>query len=636
MTRSSRWLLAGLTFTLSACGAGGPDAQAPAPPPSGLIKFAGQRDEASAVLASLAGVQVLNAHKDGVPSFLQGELGATGRPIPGASARQAHALLEPTLVRVLPVFRLNPKDVTPVGIHRDGLGHTHVRYAQVKAGLPVVGEELLVHLDPAGRVYLVNGTARDGEGTLEPARISPERAREAALAATSGGQTAAAPREVFVRPTPDAALVRAFEVVVSGVAPDGLPVRDHVFISAADGAEVRRTSEIHTALDRKVCSVGGPTNGVCRLEGQAATGDTVLDTTYEHLGLFYDCFQQNFAQDSYNGMGAPLKAVVHYDTQTPNSYWLNNVVVCSDGDGVSLGTPCMDPDVVVHEVTHAVTSLSSNLTYSGESGALNESLSDIFAATCGSWASGTWSTSTSVWHIGEQVMTPNTPGDALRYMDDPALDGASVDHYAQLSPGTPVHYGSGVPNLAFKLLATGGVHPRGKSTVNVPAIGVEAAAHIFYHANRNLFVANTNLDAAKTATRYSAQLLGYSTAIQDAVDAAWTAVGVGVPPPPPPCTVLPNNTTVSNISGPAGSQQYFCFDVPANTAASVSVSGGTGDVDLYTRFGSAPTATAYNCRPYLNGNTETCSLGTQANAGRHWILLRAFTAFSGVSLSVSY
>ncbi|RKG84138.1 M4 family metallopeptidase [Corallococcus terminator] len=635
MTRNTRWLLAGLSFTLSACGAGGPDLEAPALAPSGIIKNSSQR-EVEAALAALPGAQVLDAHADGVPSSLKGELGATGRPITGASAWQAHALLEPTLARVLPAFRLKMKDVTPVGIRRDELGHTHVRYAQVKAGLPVVGEELLVHLDEAGRVYLVNSTARDGEGTLEAARVSPERAREAALAATSGGQSAEVPREVFVRPTPDAALVRAFEVVVSGEAPDGLPVKDHVFISAADGVEVLRTSEIHTALNRRVCSVGGPTNGWCRLEGQLPTGDAILDKTYDNLGFFYDCFQQNYAYDSYNGAGAQLKANVHATSPYPNAYWNGSTMVCSDGDGISSGSPCTDPDVVVHEFTHAVTSANSNLIYSGESGALSESLSDIFAATCGSWASGTWSTTTDIWHIGELVVTPNTPGDALRYMNDPALDGASLDYYPQFAPGTDVHYGSGVPNLAFKLLATGGVHPRGKSTVNVTGIGVQAAGRIFHYANANLFLASTNLAQAKTATRQAAQSLGYSSAIQNAVDAAWLAVGVGVEPPPPPCTVLPNNTTVSNLSGAAGSKQYYCFDVPANTASTVSVSGGTGDVDLYTRFGNAPTATTYSCRPYLGGNTETCNLGTQAAAGRQWILLSAFSAYSGVSLSVSY
>lgn len=635
MTRSHRWLLAGLTLTLSACGAGGPDAEAPASPPSqgdGVYRLG----DVEAALGALPGARVLDVHADGVPALLEGELGATGRPISGASAWQAHALLEPTLARVLPALRLKARDVVPVGIRRDGLGHSHVRYAQTKAGLPVVGEALLVHLDEAGRVYLVNGTARDGEPVPEAARISPEVARQAALAATRGGRAAEAPREVFVRPTPDAALVRAFEVVVSGEDVDGTPVRDHVFLHAADGTEVLRTSDIRHARNRKVCSVGGPTSGTCRQEGQAPTGDSGIDTAYDNLGLFYDCFQQNFARDSFNGTGAQLRADVHYGSQYANAFWNGSTMVCGDGDGTSMGPPCSDPDIVVHEFSHAVTQYDSDLIYSGQSGALNESLSDIFAATCGSWATGTWSTATGIWRIGDLFWTPNTPGDALRYMDDPSLDGASLDYYTQLTPGTDVHYASGIPNLAFKLLSTGGTHPRGKSTVNVTGIGVQAAGRIFYYANANLFLPSTTLEQAKAMTKQAAQNLGYSAAIQASVEDAWTAVGVGLPTPPPPCTLLPNNTTVSSLAGASGSAQYYCLDVPASTASTVTLSGGTGDVDLYTRFGSAPTASSFNCRPYLGGNNETCSLAAQPAAVRVWILLKGFSAYSGVSLSVHY
>ncbi|NBD08725.1 M4 family metallopeptidase [Corallococcus silvisoli] len=634
MTRITRWFLAGLTFTLSACGAGGPEAEAPASSPSSTEA---RRGDLEAALGALPGARVMGVHGDGVPLLIQGALGSTGRPIPGASAWQANALLEPTLRRVLPAFRLTAKDVLPQRIQRDELGHTHVRYQQVKAGLPVVHEELILHLDAQGQVYAANGTARDGEPVPDPARISAEAAREAALAASPRGSTAEAPREVFVRPSPDAALVRAFEVVVSGQREDGMALRDHVFIGAQDGAQVLRTSDIHAARDRKVCSVGGPTKGWCRLEGQLETGDSTLDKTYDNLGLFHDCFLQNFSRDSYNGTGGQLPAKVHYGNSYANAYWDGTTMVCGDGDGVYLGPACEDPDIVVHELGHAVTDVTSRLVYSGESGALSESLSDIFAATCSSWATGTWSTGPAVWQIGELAWTPGATGDALRYMDDPAQDGESVDHLFDLISGTDVHYGSGVPNLAFALLSKGGTHPRGKTTVNVPGIGVEDAARIFYYANANLFTPNTPLYAAKAATRQAAQILGYSTAIQDAVDAAWLAVGVGEPGPTPGgCVPLPNNATVSMIFGPAGSKRYYCFDVPANTPSTVTISGGTGDVDLYTRFGLQPTLSAYGCRPYKTGNNETCALAAQATDGRQWILLNGYTAYSGVTLSVSY
>ncbi|MGE6761177.1 M4 family metallopeptidase [Corallococcus interemptor] len=627
MTRKNRWLLAGLTFTLSACGVGGPEAEAPSGTRTGDLQSA---------LSALSGAEVRGVHADGVPQFIQGALGATGRPLSGASAWQAHALLEPTLRRVLPAFRLTAKDLVPKRIHTDALGNTHLRYTQTKGGLPVVNEELILHLDARGQVYAVNGTARDGEPLPAPARIAPEAASEAALAGSPAGSQAGAPREVFVRPTPEASLVRAFEVVVSGQDADGMPLRDRVYVSAVDGQEVLRAPEIHAARNRKVCSVGGPNNGTCRIEGQVATGDTAIDKTYDNMGLFHDCFQANFGWDSYNGTGGQLLAQVHYGTRYANAYFDGAKMVCGDGNLPELGQPCEDPDIVVHEFAHGVTATTSDLVFSGESGALSESLSDIYAATCGSWASGTWSTATSVWHLAETAWTPGTAGDALRYMNDPAADGTSVDYAPDLSSGTDVHYASGVANLAFKLMATGGVHPRGKTLVNVPAIGVEAAAHIFWYANLNLFTRNTSLYGARTATRAAAQSLGYGIAVQDAVDAAWSAVGVGIPTTTPSCAVLPNNTTVPLISGNASSQQYYCFDVPANTPATVSISSGTGDVDLYTRFDLPPTAQQYDCRPYKSGNNETCNLVARPAAGRQWIMLRGFTAYSGVSLSVHY
>ncbi|QAT86985.1 neutral protease [Corallococcus coralloides] len=629
MTRKNRWLLAGLTFTLSACGAGGPDAEAPAAPSEGRL------GDLKSALGAVPGAEVRGVHADGVPQFLLGALGTAGRPVSGASAWQAHALLEPTLLRVLPAFRLTAKDLVPKRIHTDELGNTHLRYTQTKGGLPVVNEELILHLDARGQVYAVNGTARDGEPLPAPARIAPEAASEAALAASPAGSSAGAPREVFVRPTPEASLVRAFEVMVSGQDADGMPLRDRVYVSAADGTEVLRAPEIHAARNRQVCSVGGPNNGTCRIEGQVATGDTAIDKTYDHMGLFYDCFQANFGRDSWNGWGGPLLAQVHYGTSYANAYFDGTKLVCGDGSLPQLGQPCEDPDIVVHEFMHGVTETTSDLIYSGESGALTESLSDIYAATCGSWASGTWSTATSVWHIAETAWTPGTSGDALRYMNDPAADGYSVDYAPDLNSGTDVHSGAGVANLAFKLMATGGVHPRGKTLVNVPAIGVEAAAHIFWYANMNLFTRSTNLYAARLATRVAAQSLGYSTAVQDAVDAAWNAVGVGVTTSPS-CTPLPNNTTVSLISGDASSVKYYCFDVPANTPSTVTISSGTGDVDLYTRFGSAPTTPIFDCRPYLSGNNETCNLVARPVAGRQWIMLRGYTAYSGVSLSVAW
>ncbi|QSQ26326.1 M4 family metallopeptidase [Pyxidicoccus parkwayensis] len=631
MKRGTRWLVACFSLSLAACGSEGPEATQ-APREEGVSRNA----DIEAALRALPGTEVAGIHDDGIPFMLSGPLGETGRVITGASARQANALLTPTLERIAPVFRLHTRDLEPLSTATDAQGHTHLRYAQTKNGLPVVGQQLVLHLDENGRVYAVNGGARDGESVSSEPRIGAQAARQAALTATKGGQAVTGePQLVYVRAPSTERLTLAFQVGVEGEQ-DGTAVSDQVFIGALDGAEVWRYSDVHTARNRKVCSVGGPNNGTCRLEGQVATGDAAIDTAYDNLGRFYDCYYANFNQDSYNNAGAQLYARVHYLSNYANAYWDGAGMLCGDGDGTTVGPPCADPDIVVHEFTHAVTDSTSDLVYSGESGALSEAYSDIFAAYCQSWATGPWIMGTDVWNIAELAWTPNTSGDALRYMDDPKRDGASLDYYADYNSSVDVHYGSGIINLAFKLLSTGGLHPRGRSSVNVPGIGIQAAGRIFYQANRNYFTPSTTMAQAKTYTRSAAQALGYGTAILDAVDKAWLAVGVGATTPPPTCTLLTNGVTLTGLSGTAGSQQYYCLDVPANLASAFTMSSGTGDADMYVKFGSAPTTSSYDCRPYVAGNNETCNLAARTTAGRYWVMLRGYSAYSGVSLKGQY
>jgi serine protease len=107
-------------------------------------------------------------------------------------------------------------------------------------------------------------------------------------------------------------------------------------------------------------------------------------------------------------------------------------------------------------------------------------------------------------------------------------------------------------------------------------------------------------------------------------------------PPPPPTTVLSNGVPVSNLSGAQGSNQYFVLSVPAGAKDLVfNISGGSGDADMYVKLGSLPTTSSYNCRPYLNGNNETCSWASPS-AGDWYVMLRGYTSYSGVTLKGSY
>ena len=110
-----------------------------------------------------------------------------------------------------------------------------------------------------------------------------------------------------------------------------------------------------------------------------------------------------------------------------------------------------------------------------------------------------------------------------------------------------------------------------------------------------------------------------------------TTIGGGTTPPPTGSTLL----SKTGVSGAASSFQHFAITVPSGaTSLTVNQSGGTGDADLYVRAGSQPTTSTYTCRPYLSGNTETCTISKPA-AGTWYVSVRGYSSFSGVSLTAT-
>ncbi len=111
----------------------------------------------------------------------------------------------------------------------------------------------------------------------------------------------------------------------------------------------------------------------------------------------------------------------------------------------------------------------------------------------------------------------------------------------------------------------------------------------------------------------------------------------GTPPPPPPPggDELENGVPVTNLSATTGNDITYTMVVPSGASdIKFQISGGSGDADLYVRYGAAPTDSTYNCRPYLNGNNETCNMNQ--GAGTYYVRVKAYTNFSGVTLTGSY
>ena len=213
---------------------------------------------------------------------------------------------------------------------------------------------------------------------------------------------------------------------------------------------------------------------------------------------------------------------------------------------------------------------------------------------------------------------------SLRYMANPPQDGNSIDNAANFTSGMDVHYSSGVYNKAFYLLAT-------KAGWNT-----QKAFQVFARANDLYWTASTNYNQGACGVQTAATDLGFTVAD---VTAAFTSVGVscgGGTTPPPATVVLTKGVPVTGQGTTTGNSLNYTLVVPAGaTNLTFTTSGGTGDVDMYVKAGSAPTDTVYDCRPYTGGNAETCTFAAPA-AGTYYVRLKAYSTFSGVSLVGNY
>jgi serine protease len=161
---------------------------------------------------------------------------------------------------------------------------------------------------------------------------------------------------------------------------------------------------------------------------------------------------------------------------------------------------------------------------------------------------------------------------------------------------------------------------------------VAGAAALVMSRNSALTAAQVESVLKTTARAFPAACSGCGTGIVNALAAVQGAVA----PPPPPTGQLTNGVPVSNLSGATGSERRFTLVVPTGARnLSIAISGGSGDADLYVRLGSPPTTTVFDCRPFLGGNNENCAASVPT-PGTYHILIRGFSAYSGVTLRGSF
>lgn len=266
-----------------------------------------------------------------------------------------------------------------------------------------------------------------------------------------------------------------------------------------------------------------------RSAGQPATGDVSVDEAADGIAATLSMFAEGFARDSYDGAGAPVSLTVHYGRDYDNAFWDGTQLVFGDGDGTVFERFTASADVLAHEFGHAVTEHTAALVYRDQSGALNESVSDVFAACFKQHLAGE-SAGEADWLIGEGIFVAGINARALRDMaapgtayDDPTLGTdpqvGHMDDYIQTDEDNGgVHLNSGIPNRAFQLAATA-----------IGGTSLEGAGQIWYAALTSGSVNPTSDFAA-----FAAATIAAAGEHADAVAGAWQQVGVTQGPTPQP------------------------------------------------------------------------------------------------------
>ncbi|KUN91637.1 M4 family metallopeptidase [Streptomyces caeruleatus] len=270
--------------------------------------------------------------------------------------------------------------------------------------------------------------------------------------------------------------------------------------------------------------------------GAATDRSTAAVDAQYGTDMTWDYYEDVHGRKGIAGDGKGSFNRVHYGNDYNNAFWDDSCfcMTYGDGDGTQLG-PLVSLDVAGHEMTHGVTSKTAALTYSGESGGLNEATSDVFGTLVEFHAGN--SADPGDYLIGEKVVRSGFPRSALRYMDKPSKDGVSVDCWSAGTKDLDVHYSSGVGNHFAYLLAEGS----GARTVNgvrydsptcdgssVTGIGRDKLGRIWYRALTVYMTSSTNYAGARASMLSAAKdLYGAGSVEYGAVGAAWKAVNVG-------------------------------------------------------------------------------------------------------------
>ncbi|MEJ7796011.1 MAG: M4 family metallopeptidase, partial [Nocardioides sp.] len=492
---------------------------------------------------------------------------ASGMPASASPATVATAYLDRNAARL--GLAGSETTLRVASQHRSAVGGRTVRVDQVHAGIPVFGGQFTVNLDENRDILSVLGEASPISKVTTDPTVSARAAHDAAIDRVTrtadvkhGRLTASDPELTFYDPRllgapgpfQTARLSWVMEVRASRPA-----VAHIVVVDAASGTVALEFSTIAHARDRVVCDANNAaaqypcTSPVWTETSQPERVDADVAAAFDYAGDTYDFFASRFGRDSLDDAGTQLVSTVDYcpdttDCPYQNAFWDGSQMVYGDGFAVA-------DDVVGHELAHGVTDFSSSLFYYQQSGAINESMSDIFGELIDLTNGSGTDTSTVRWLVGEDI-----PGiGAIRDMENPPAHNQpdrmnSPLYFGGSEDNGGVHYNSGVSNKAAYLLTDGGSF-NGRT---ITQLGLAKTALLFYTVNNDLLVSGSDFADLGNAMRQACTNLagtgtgGFTAADCGKVEQAVLATEMDLDPSAAPTDVV--------APCPTGTPAYVYFD----------------------------------------------------------------------------
>ena len=309
-------------------------------------------------------------------------------------------------------------------------------------------------------------------------------------------------------------------------------------LNAARAAVIRAGSAAAAVMPRAkqrfIYDAGGGTllpGALVMSEGGKRSPDLEAREAFDGAGATYDFFAKVFLRDSIDGRGMRLDSTVHYGTDFLNAMWNGQQMVYGDGDGKLFNRFTTAVDVIAHELTHGLTQYTAGLIYQGETGALNEHISDSFGIMVKQFLLNQTVTD-SDWLIGVGLLGPRVRGKAVRSMkapgtayDDPVLgkdpQPAHMRNYVHTSDDNGgVHINSGILNNAFY-----------RASMALGRFSWVVTGRIWHYVLTEMLRSRASFQEFANATVIAAgEMYGFGGSVQRAVIEAWAQVGLPTPP----------------------------------------------------------------------------------------------------------